>query len=125
MLTLVIIKPNAYPVRHKILRYFESYDYEIVSERLYLTKQVAEELYDVHKEKPFFKSLIAFMTSGPVMVLKINSMEDTLIQDVRHIVEKLIRPKYAIDGTANAIHASDSIEAAEYEYGVIKKYLKQ
>jgi nucleoside diphosphate kinase len=55
------------------------------------------------------------MTSGPVMVLKINSMEDTLIQDVRHIIEKLIRPKYAIDATANAIHASDSIEAAEYE----------
>lgn len=83
-----------------------------------------EELYAVHKEKPFFKSLVAYMLTGPVLIFKIEANDSNLISNVRYIVEKIIRPKYAIDATANSIHASDSFETAQYEYDIIKKYLK-
>ena len=122
MFSIVIIKPDGYNKKEEILKYFIGYDIEILADPVMLTKTIAKEFYSIHKDKPFYNALIDFMISGPVLILKIIG-DDNIIKSVRNIIQNQIRPKYATDATANAIHASDSFQSAKTEYDIIKKYI--
>jgi len=87
-----------------------------------LTKDQARSFYKVHKNKPFFEPLIAFMTSGPCVALvleKENAVDDfrTIIgdTDARKAEKGSVRQKYGEDNRKNAVHGSDSLENAKKE----------
>ncbi len=123
--TLSIIKPDAVAknVIGKIYSRFESNGLRIVAARmLCLTPEQAGEFYAVHKGKPFYDDLIAFMTSGPVMVQVLEG-EDAIAKN-REIMGAT-NPKEAAPGTIradfaetvdeNAVHGSDAPETAAQE----------
>jgi nucleoside-diphosphate kinase len=128
--TLSIIKPDAVASNFigKIYTRYEENGLRIVAAKmLHLTKEQAEELYAVHRDRPFFRELIRFMTSGPVMVQVLEG--DNAITKHRQIMGATI-PKYAAPGTIrydfamhdedcevheNAVHGSDSLENARME----------
>ena len=89
---------------------------------MYLTKHQAEIFYDVHKERPFFNSLVEYMTSGPVQVQVLEG--ENAVMKYRQIMgatnpdeaeEGTIRKKYAESIEANSVHGSDSVENAKIE----------
>ena len=107
--TLSIIKPDGVQKNliGEIYSRFERAGLEIVAARmLQLTQEQAEEFYAVHAERPFFKDLVAYMTSGPVVV-QVLSGEDAIAKN-REIMGAT-NPADAIPGTIRADHA-DSIE---------------
>src|SRR5216110_1285163 len=72
MLTLAIIKPDAVAARHigKIIAHLEAEGFQIRdAQMVFLTVARAESFYEVHRERPFFRPLVAFMTSGPALAL--------------------------------------------------------
>ena len=94
----------------------------LASKKIYLTKNQAQTFYEVHKERPFFDSLINYMTSGPVQVQVLEG-EDAVI-NYRKIMgatnpdeaeEGTIRKQYAESIEANSVHGSDSSENAQIE----------
>ena len=101
----------------------ESADLKILaSKKIYLTKNQAQIFYEVHKERPFFDSLVEYMTSGPVQVQVLEG-EDAVIK-YRKIMgatnpdeaeEGTIRKQYAESIEANSFHGSDSEENAKIE----------
>ena len=118
--TLMIIKPDAVKARHigEIIARVEKEGFEIKGLRfLNLTTEQAESFYDIHTEKPFFRDLVNYMTSGPVVVgwLEI----DNAIEKWREVIGAT-DPKKAAEGTIrklfgtsienNAVHGSDSPE---------------
>ena len=87
-----------------------------------LTESLAEKFYEIHKERPFYKELCSFMTSGPVVVIaleKENAVQDyrTLIgaTDPAEAAEGTIRKLFADSKSENAIHGSDSEENGKVE----------
>ncbi len=123
--TLTIIKPDAVS-RHltgKILSLIEENGFTIVGLRmLKLTKEQAERFYQVHAERPFFKSLTEFMSSGAVVVALLereNAVEELRklmgATDPQKAAEGTIRKMYALDIEKNSIHGSDSPENAAKE----------
>lgn len=87
-----------------------------------LSQQQAEEFYSVHKERPFFNSLVSFMTSGPIVVAILE--KENAVEDYRKLIgatdpskaeEGTIRKLYAESIERNAVHGSDSDENAEIE----------
>jgi nucleoside-diphosphate kinase len=89
-----------------------------------LTKEEAGEFYAVHKERPFYPSLVEFMTSGPVVPValeKVNAVVDyrTLIgaTDPKEAAEGTIRKLYADNKGENIVHGSDSAENGRIEVG--------
>lgn len=124
-LTLSIIKPDAVAksVIGQIYARFEQAGLNIVAAKMiHLTKKQAEEFYAVHKDRPFFKDLVAFMISGPVMVQVLEGRN--AVSKNREIMGAT-NPKEADPGTiradfadsidANAVHGSDSEENAAQE----------
>ena len=124
-LTLAIIKPDAVQGRltGKILAHLEEAGFALRAARLVrLTTAQAEAFYAVHRDRPFFRPLVAFMTSGPALALALER-EDA----VRHLREVIgatdpaearpgtVRKLYAQSKERNAIHASDSPENAARE----------
>ncbi len=123
--TFSIIKPDA--VKRNLIGHInqiiESSNLNIIaSKKMYLTKIQAETFYEVHKERPFFDSLVNYMTSGPVQVQVLEG-EDAVIK-YRKIMgatnpdeaeEGTIRKKYAESIEANSVHGSDSEENAKIE----------
>jgi nucleoside-diphosphate kinase len=119
-LTLTIIKPDAVEKGYagKIIDQILSAGFEIKAMKLtHLSQREAEGFYDVHRERPFFKDLVAFMTSGPCvpMVLK----KANAIADFRQLIGATnpeqaeagtIRKQFATNIERNAIHGSDSDE---------------
>ena len=94
----------------------------IASKRIHMTKDQAEGFYAVHKERPFYNDLCAFMTSGPVVVqvlegedaVKLN--RDTMgATNPADAAEGTIRNTYAESIEANSVHGSDSDENAKIE----------
>jgi nucleoside-diphosphate kinase len=84
----------------------------------------AEGFYAVHKERPFFKSLVAFMTSGPVVVMALEG--DNAIARYRELMGPTdskkappgtIRQRYGTDIEKNAVHGSDGPDTAKFELG--------
>lgn len=123
--TLSIIKPDAVAknVIGKIYDRFERAGLKIVAARMrWLSRAEAEGFYAVHRERPFFKDLVEFMTSGPVMIQVLEG--ENAIQKNRELMGAT-DPKQAARGTiradfaqsidANAVHGSDSPETAKTE----------
>jgi len=123
--TLSIIKPDAVAknVIGEIYSRFEGAGFKIVAAKmLHLDEIMAGGFYAVHKDRPFFKDLIAFMTSGPVIVQVLEG--ENVVAKHREIMGAT-NPQEAASGTIrsdfaesldeNAVHGSDSIENAAIE----------
>ncbi|MCX7156756.1 MAG: nucleoside-diphosphate kinase [Rhodocyclales bacterium] len=123
--TLSIIKPDAVAknVIGKIYSRFETNGLKIVAARMiHLSRQEAEGFYAVHKERPFFKDLVEFMISGPVMVQVLQG-EGAVAKnrdlmgatDPKKAAAGTIRADFADSIDANAVHGSDAAETAAVE----------
>jgi len=123
--TLSIIKPDAVAnnVIGEIYTRFERADLKIVAARMMrLSRAAAEGFYAVHRERPFFKDLVDFMTSGPVMIQVLEG-EDAVQKnrdlmgatDPKKAAKGTIRADFAQSIDANAVHGSDSQENAVVE----------
>ena len=123
--TFSIIKPDATRrnLTGKINARFEENGLRIVAQkRLWMTRPQAEQFYGVHKDRPFFNDLCAFMTSGPVVVQVLEG--DNAIARNREIMgatnpanaaSGTIRKDFAESIEANSVHGSDSAENAAIE----------
>jgi nucleoside-diphosphate kinase len=123
--TLSIIKPDAVAnnVIGEIYTRFEKAGLRIVAARMkQLSRADAEGFYAVHRERPFFKDLVDFMTSGPVMIQVLEG--DGAVQKNRDLMgatdpkkadKGTIRADFAQSIDANAVHGSDSAENAAVE----------
>lgn len=123
--TLAIVKPDAFGQGKtgRILAHLEAEGFRILAARvLRLTAEQAEVFYAVHAEKPFFSSLVDFMTSGPCLAVALQA-EDAVARlrevigatDPAEAEPGTIRALYAESKQRNAIHASDSPESAREE----------
>jgi nucleoside-diphosphate kinase len=123
--TLSIIKPDATRrnLTGKINACLEAAGLRIVAQkRLQLTQPQAEAFYAVHKERPFFRGLVAFMISGPVVVQVLEG-DDAVAKnreamgatDPKKAAAGTIRAQFAEDIEANSVHGSDSAENAATE----------
>jgi nucleoside-diphosphate kinase len=123
--TLTIIKPDAFGSGKagKIVAHLESAGFRVVTARvLRLSTPQAEEFYAVHRDRPFFRPLVSFMTSGRCMPM-ILEREDAVAElrrvigatDPAEAAAGTIRKLYAESKERNAIHASDSDENAVRE----------
>lgn len=123
--TLSIIKPDAVAknVIGKIYSRFEDAGLKIVAAKmLHLSQEKAEGFYAEHKERPFFKDLVAFMTSGPVVVQVLEgenaiAMNRDLMgaTNPKEAAAGTIRADFADTIDANAVHGSDSATSAARE----------
>ena len=123
--TLSIIKPDAVAknVIGKIYSRFETNGLKIVAAQMrQLSQAEAEGFYAVHKERPFFKDLVSFMTSGPVMIQVLEG-EGAILKnrelmgatDPKKAAPGTIRGNYCMSFQENIVHASDSPETAAVE----------
>jgi nucleoside-diphosphate kinase len=123
--TLSIIKPDAVAknVIGQIYTRFENAGLRIIAARMaWLSKSEAEGFYAVHRERPFFKDLVQFMTSGPVMIQVLEG-ENAIVRnrelmgatDPRKAAAGTIRADFADSIDANAVHGSDAAETAQVE----------
>jgi len=123
--TLSIIKPDAVAknVIGQIVSRFEAADLKVVEMSLRSLSQAdAEGFYAEHKERPFFADLVAFMTSGPVVVQVLEGENAVLANrdlmgatNPKEAAEGTIRRDFAESIDANAVHGSDSVESAARE----------
>ena len=125
MLTLAIVKPDAVRAGHtgKILALLETAGFVMRAARLVkLSTAQAEGFYEVHRERPFYRSLVTFMTSGPALALALE--RDDAVARLREVIGATdpaeakpgtVRKLFAESKERNAIHASDSPENAARE----------
>lgn len=123
--TFSIIKPDATKrnITGKIIAKFEEAGLRVVAQRrIQMTKDQAESFYGVHRERPFFNDLVAFMTSGPVVVQVLEG--ENAVARNREIMgatnpadaaEGTIRKEFAESIEANSVHGSDAPETAAEE----------
>jgi nucleoside-diphosphate kinase len=123
--TLSIIKPDAVAAGHagEILAMIEQAGFRLLGCRmLRLRKEQAQEFYAVHREKPFYASLVDFMTEGPVIVLALE--REGAIGKLREVMgatnpaqaaEGTIRKRFGASIERNAVHGSDGPETARKE----------
>ncbi|MBP9713787.1 MAG: nucleoside-diphosphate kinase [Sterolibacterium sp.] len=123
--TLSIIKPDAVAknVIGQIYARFEAAGLKVIAAKMvHLSRQEAEGFYAVHRERPFFKDLVAFMISGPVMVQALEG-EGAILKnrdlmgatDPKKAAPGTIRADFADSIDANAVHGSDAAETAAVE----------
>jgi nucleoside-diphosphate kinase len=123
--TLSIIKPDAVKknVIGQIYSRFEGAGLKVIAARMtWLSEQEAGQFYAVHKERPFFKDLVSFMTSGPVMIQALEG-ENAIAKnrelmgatDPKKAEPGTIRADFAESIDANAVHGSDAPETAAVE----------
>lgn len=123
--TLSIIKPDAVKknVVGQIVARFESAGLKVVAARMrHLSRAEAEGFYAVHRERPFFKDLVEFMISGPVLVQVLEG-EGAIARnrdlmgatDPQKASKGTIRADFAASIDANAVHGSDAPETARFE----------
>ena len=123
--TLSIIKPDAVAKNciGKIIDRFESAGLKVVAARMmHLSRAEAEGFYAVHKERPFFKDLVDFMTSGPVLVQVLEGADAIAKNrdlmgstDPKKAAAGTIRADFADSIDANAVHGSDGPDTAAAE----------
>jgi nucleoside-diphosphate kinase len=123
--TLSIIKPDAVAknVIGQIYARFEAAGLKIIAARMaHLSRREAEAFYAVHKHRPFFKDLVEFMVSGPVMIQVLEgdgaiarNRELMGATDPRKADKGTIRADFADSIDANAVHGSDAPETAAVE----------
>jgi nucleoside-diphosphate kinase len=123
--TLAIVKPDAFGSGKagSIIAHLEHAGFRLRAARvLHLTGDAAGEFYAVHRERPFFASLVRFMTSGPCMPLLLE--REDAVAELRRVIgatdpaeaaEGTVRKLYAESKERNAIHASDSDDNAQRE----------
>ena len=127
--TFSIIKPDATKrnLTGVINSYFEKSGLRIIAQkRIRFSKELAEKFYEVHKERPFYNSLVEFMTSGPVVIQVLEGEGAVLLN--RQIMGATnpedadagtIRKDFAESIEANSVHGSDSLENAEIEVNLM------
>ena len=123
--TLSIIKPDAVAknVIGEIYARFEKAGLKIIAARMkQLSRQEAEGFYAVHRERPFFKHLVEFMISGPVMIQALEGENAVLkhrdlmgATNPKEAAPGTIRADFADSIDANAVHGSDAVETAKNE----------
>jgi nucleoside-diphosphate kinase len=123
--TLTIIKPDAFGGNKtgKIIAHLENQGFRIRAARvLHLSRSEAEEFYAVHRERPFYASLVTFMTSGPCMPMVLEKASAVAAlrtaigaTDPKEAAAGTVRQLFAESKERNAIHASDSDENAARE----------
>ena len=123
--TLSIIKPDATKrnLTGLINAKFEKAGLQIIAQkRLILSKKIAEKFYEIHKDRPFYKDLVDFMISGPVVVQVLRG--ENAVKPNRDIMGATnpdeadlgtIRKEFAESIEANSVHGSDSLENANLE----------
>jgi nucleoside-diphosphate kinase len=123
--TLSIIKPDGAErgLIGEVIKRLEANNLNIVAMKMvFMTKAQAEGFYAVHKERPFFESLTAFMSSGPAIVMVLEG--DNVIARYRELMgatnfedaaEGTIRREFATDIEKNVVHGSDAPETAAFE----------
>ena len=123
--TLTIIKPDAFNAGKagKIIAHLEAAGFKVIAARvMHLSTAQAQAFYEVHKERPFYGSLVSFMTSGKCMPMVLE--RDNAVAELRRVIgatdpaqaeEGTVRKLYAESKERNAIHASDSDENAARE----------
>lgn len=126
--TLIILKPDAVQrgLMGRIVSRFEDKGLQVVGcKMMQISQQLAAKHYEAHKEKGFYKGLVAFMTSSPVLVLAIRG--NGAITIARNMMGATfgskanpgtIRGDFGVSNSFNLIHGSDSPEAAERELGL-------
>ncbi len=125
--TLSIIKPDAVAknVIGQIYARFEQAGLKIVASKMaHLSQSEAEQFYAVHRSRPFFKDLVSFMISGPVMIQVLQG-ENAITKnrelmgatDPKKADAGTIRADFADSIDANAVHGSDAPETAAVEIG--------
>ncbi|NUQ12221.1 MAG: nucleoside-diphosphate kinase [Gemmatimonadaceae bacterium] len=123
--TLTIIKPDAFGAGKagRIIAHLEAAGFRIVAARvMHLTTAQAQEFYAVHRERPFYGSLVSFMTSGKCMPMVLERAD--AVAELRRVIGATdpaqaeagtVRHLYAESKERNAIHASDSDDNAARE----------
>jgi nucleoside-diphosphate kinase len=126
-----MIKPDGVAKRliGEVIRRFEAVGLRVVAlKMLQLNHEKAEELYKIHKGKPFFKELVGFVTSGPVVVMVLEG--GNAISRVREVMgatnpeeaaSGTIRGDFAREITQNIVHGADSPEAVAREIPIFFK----
>jgi nucleoside-diphosphate kinase len=126
--TFAMLKPStvARGMIGKIVSRLENKGFKIVAMKMtWITQEKAEKLYAVHREKPFYKDLVKFISSAPIIALVIEG--DDAVKVLRKFVGATnskeaepgtIRGDFALSNQKNAIHASDSAENAMIEIGI-------
>ena len=127
--TLIVVKPDGFKrqLTGKVLARFEEKGFQIKQLKSYnFTKDKAQEFYSVHKDKPFFGELVAFISSGTVVACILEG--NNAVNTVRIMIGATksfeaapgtIRGDFGLGFTDNIIHASDSAESFNKESGVI------
>ena len=123
--TLSIIKPDATSrnITGQVNSIIEKSGLKIIGQkRIKLTKETAGKFYEVHKERPFFKDLVSFMVSGPVIVQVLQGENAVALYrkvmgatNPKEAEVGTIRKEFALSIEANSVHGSDSIENAKKE----------
>ena len=123
--TLSIIKPDAVErnLQDKIKNEFKINGFEILQEKkIHISKEEAEKFYKVHESKPFYNDLCAYLSSGPIIVMKLQKgnavLENRKLMGATNpelAEEGTLRKKYGISIDKNSVHGSDSIENAKIE----------
>ena len=123
--TLTIVKPDAFNAGKagKIIAHLENAGFKVIAARvMHLTTAQAQEFYAVHKERPFYGSLVSFMTSGKCMPIVLERAD--AVAELRRVIGATdpaqaepgtVRKLHAESKERNAIHASDSDENADRE----------
>jgi len=123
--TFTMIKPDAFSAGNSgaILNMIERTGFRLIAMKITnLTNQTAGAFYEIHKERPFYKELVDYMSSGPIIAAILE--KDNAVADFRKLIgatdpakadEGTIRKLFAKSISANAVHGSDSDENAEIE----------
>jgi nucleoside-diphosphate kinase len=123
--TLTIVKPDAFGAGKagKIIAHLENAGFKVIAARvMHLSTAQAQAFYDIHKERPFFGSLVSFMTSGKCMPLVLERAD--AVAELRRVIGATdptqaeagtVRKLFAESKERNAIHASDSDDNAARE----------
>jgi nucleoside-diphosphate kinase len=126
--SLILIKPDAVQrgLAGEIIHRFERRGLRIVAMKMLLVdEELAGRHYAVHKEKPFFKDLVAFITSSPIIAAVLEG--EKAVEVIRQTMGKTnaaeaapgtIRGDFAIDLQQNLVHGSDSLENAKKEISI-------
>ena len=127
--TLFILKPDAVErnLIGEIISRFENKGFKLIKLKMIsFTKEMADQFYSEHKDKPFFNELVSFITSSPVVAAIVES--ENAIEKTREIIgatdpakamKNTIRKDFGIGITKNTIHASDSPQSFEKEVNVV------
>lgn len=130
-LTFVMLKPSTVTrgLIGQVISRFENKGLKIVALKLHaITQTEAEQLYSVHKSKPFYPSLVEYITSAPVVAMVIEGNDAVKVvrgmigaTNPKEAAAGTVRGDMAIETTKNVIHASDSVENAQIEMKIFFK----